>query len=500
MYATWCVEIYNIARPLKRALTAKNISRFYDLSKSRHNGFYLWLQNNFYRMQYLIMHHDAKLNVLQSYFESDIYHIIANADYFDLAKKQQASYPVYDRHSMIQVGGSDVITFLWCIVFFLFDFYLIDLQNLSYTINEFDMLGGQPEAKLSYFLNANSETKQKKRLVFCVEYQMSRFALKIARNTDEFLNEFNIYQQLMSLQSPNIVRICNSDPELKIMNNNLILNADGTEFRISDVDELGLEAIESNLKICILTHYDPEYATLSKIMPKLTFEEKIFFLQKVTKFLYKLNRDIGLIHWDLHTGNILVHVQNYTQFKIYDFDLSSTKLYQNHSLFKKSTQNILKKNFIKNNDSKDENWIENINYSELEFIGLSYDFLRLSTLLLYESEDKFPSLTPGTSLPMAMFFKIIKTIIHKVKDLLTEKKLDDIFLPMMLTAILREIVFNVDKSNTITDILDMVNNLYKTDDWVMEMQQLNNEHTGGDKFRHKAKKYIAKYRRLLLAV
>lgn len=93
----------------------------------------------------------------------------------------------------------------------------------------------------------------------------------------------------------------------------------------------------------MILEYDKSYSTLKLNVPHFTFENKLFYLNNIMKTLWLLNKEIGFVHWDLHPDNLLVNIKS-NEFKLFDFDLSSTKKNINDEIYSRIGNSL--KNYI----------------------------------------------------------------------------------------------------------------------------------------------------------
>jgi thiamine kinase-like enzyme len=97
-------------------------------------------------------------------------------------------------------------------------------------------------------------------------------------------------------------------------------------------------------------------------------------LEKLFTTLIYLNKNFGFIHWDLHTGNLLINKITCTSFLLYDFDMSETNMFNNNEFIGRYNDTI--NGSINIQQIIEEMDIENKTYNEKKKIyGLATDLL-----------------------------------------------------------------------------------------------------------------------------
>lgn len=161
----------------------------------------------------------------------------------------------------------------------------------------------------------------------------SQYILKILADKPENVNEFKIYEELQNfLKSPeksHIVNMVKADVIDKTEDIKLNFEVNNENYEI-EFDSFMYEIIESLIFtekiVYIITDYDSDFITLNdakkKNKPQLDLLCRL--LNNVIIFYNYLYKNLGFLHQDLHTNNLLVK-KDYTDFKFFDFDRSSTK-------------------------------------------------------------------------------------------------------------------------------------------------------------------------------
>ena len=169
-----------------------------------------------------------------------------------------------------------------------------------------------------------------------------------------------------SMLSSEVYKSPGSDKNVKILSFNLKNIKIGTEqFDIVIDDSMAdFESIKNFYNdnfplIFIVLEYRPTYYTLRNILRRLDSSNKCKLAQDVIKTLYILNKSIGFTHLDLHADNLLVD-PTLLEFKLFDFDLSSTRKNKNDDLFYITKQ---------------------VNFEDKEKFGLIYDVYRFMNAL-----------------------------------------------------------------------------------------------------------------------
>ena len=240
-----------------------------------------------------------------------------------------------------------------------------------------------------------SGNKRNDRLIYMVSINddITKY-VKITPNSEpEYNAEINIYKELNAYMKNDkkiknkILKICNNDfidnicndIELRLYEN---ITCNLTFENSKNVKKLykTYDNHRKNYKIqYLVTEYNDNYIPIQDdkkyFLTKYNeYPEKIhILLEKLFTTLIYLNKNFGFIHWDLHTGNLLINKKTCTDFLLYDFDMAETNLVKNDTFFERYADEI--------NGSIDiKKIIEQLNidktYEEKRKIyGLATDFL-----------------------------------------------------------------------------------------------------------------------------
>lgn len=197
--------------------------------------------------------------------------------------------------------------------------FLAKYKNLSPCVNVYDV--------------------DKRRLIFKYVTPNLNGILKISPRQYNYVHEPLIYYELnefMKLHDleNNIVECVDSgnaifdSKDLILNSKDLILHSEKNGFFSFKIYNIEIpDNMKDNTNIFIITIFDPDYMSLNKYLNTNVLDNNIIdsFLTKIINILNFLNNELGFIHWDLHSGNILVfHDENQLKFKLYDFDRSNT--------------------------------------------------------------------------------------------------------------------------------------------------------------------------------
>ncbi len=224
--------------------------------------------------------------------------------------------------------------------------------------------------------------KMRARLIYVVSVNNKEYVTKITQPTDLYKTEIDIYRELdqISELENNLIHIhgggwlnVTSTKKLTAIDfafpyqnkvnmihslRNIVLKfANGSEFlRIPAgygiTPRYGYSGYIMIYKkyrdICMLTNtgrvfysildFNPGYVTLNNYVNTKNppGERKCILAFNVLRMLAHINRRYGFIHWDLHGENLLIN--QFDNFKFFDFDLSSTKNITNTVLFERLQQ------------------------------------------------------------------------------------------------------------------------------------------------------------------
>ncbi len=291
-------------------------------------------------------------------------------------------------------NSNDEACYLLAILFYLFSRNCIDINNLPMPRN--DTIVVQKGGTIRVFdrsgpLLGTRGSKRNRRLLYQVYHivegnEINRM-LKVTTPAPSFITESNIYQELNNTPeiSTRVLTIYNAayinlvplqsltfnlgldnqrDQRILIFSPNNIraLNTVFFPQTYNEIIALGNNKYRHGQIHYIVTEYAIGYMTLNRAMHgDVNTTNKYILTVNLIRMLIYLNQKYGYVHWNLHGENLFV--DRNLNYKLFDFDLSSTDRNRNNELFIRCRQ------------------IAPLNYMELKIIGLLYDVFRFTIAL-----------------------------------------------------------------------------------------------------------------------
>ena len=238
---------------------------------------------------------------------------------------------------------------------------------------------------------SGSADKKKQRLVYLLQTNINdpiKFVIKITPKEFDDVNEINIYKELSSVLKEtqfknNIIKYYGDGdfPVLQDRNKqeDFQINFDvpGVPDKIISINYSDIGLWDDVIKYqsyhkgnefqYLIIEYDDDFRTLKNSLSRVPNSQKCSLFENLAKMLLYLNKLIGFSHWDLHSGNILVDTNDPVNFKLFDFDHSSTNKNFSNAGFRIFVRIFFGKDVDKNEAGKQ-------NTPEFEF-RLKYGFL-----------------------------------------------------------------------------------------------------------------------------
>lgn len=228
-----------------------------------------------------------------------------------------------------------------------------------------------------------SGIKSHTRLVFITD---NKIVLKITFPYVHFLNETRIHKELNIFLSEEekIFNLHGNSPVVKIFGSEKVKDCNREKFvfkfddkqliihpnehqivykTISDFLDGIIKKYNVSIFIYSITEYDNAYEKVSNMDFCLKRKDYGNIAFETLKILVYLNKNLGFIHFDLWTDNLLIRKNDFA-IKLYDFDKSST---------------LKNQNFYMLDHFFGEDYTSEFNYTNPNFrwIGLLYDMYRL---------------------------------------------------------------------------------------------------------------------------
>lgn len=359
MEPDYIIPIQDIGRPLKYAIRMNDIAIFNILHNKKDSYFRKWCDQNLDNIHNKIfIQNKITIDSFNDYFEMPIDEIATNImtaiKYYRGEFTESKTEQLFTREGLLVKGGFDIndITengiksFCVAIPFYLYS--PADINQKMVPPLDSGSMGIQYGGTIE---DISGEEKKEERLVYLIGLNNYRIVLKITPAINRYIKEIQIYDELNNFAK--------KDPKLK---NKIvekystlttpIIGLDKYEFSINikgnnekililETDKEYFNAIREFSKrhqdkiVFLALEYNPDFKTLYHINTNGLLNEsaKCKLAENVIKLLVYLNNKLGFSHWDLHGGNLLVEPIT-LDFKLFDFDLSSTNKNDNDSHFR----------------------------------------------------------------------------------------------------------------------------------------------------------------------
>ena len=249
----------------------------------------------------------------------------------------------------------------------------------------------EPREKMHPNTNINfkdlSGTKASERLVFIIEIDEHEYILKIAPSQERFVKEIEIYKELTNASNKHleiknkIIKIFGGgqinkgeEYEIEVSNKKIKIDKKNNFLVFDKIQELFRTNAQNNTIVYSVLEYDKKYKNLWDSNDKI--KDKCDLVYNILKTVNFLNKNYGFSHLDLHLENILVNPDDIKEFKLYDFDISTTHanpnnyyeviniIVEQYSGIKVTENNILRPD-----------------------VGFSYDFYRFVERFMHKNND-----------------------------------------------------------------------------------------------------------------
>lgn len=337
------LELYDSCTPLEKAIDLETIFSFY-IFYQKQTIFYSWYNNNINTIRSVDYH--SKNNLLNIYSSINPKKM---AEYFNsvlnIANIPNIEHPI-PKTSIYQYGGNfdetDILNFCLGIIFFIFSPNIINLNFLPKPRNKKNShhrttIGGIMIENLSKDLDYD---KSNMRLVYCVYIMSKKYIVKIVPNLSAYNNEIAIYQELNEeihidnkLDNKIVHMFNHGEIQLSypLSKTKIVIDKILTFLEPKYTQEIF--NLEPKPIKYIVTEFNDSYQSLKTLLPIFPIDQKCVLVNHVINLLYYMNNKYGFCHWDLNNGNILVK-NTFDDFKLFDFDMSSTNKNTNYEIFK----------------------------------------------------------------------------------------------------------------------------------------------------------------------
>lgn len=357
--AEYVVEMYDLYTPLIGGINRTVVNDFEKmLSKNSH--FKIWYDKNLSTIQKIGDKYD-----LSVYLDPDV-----NVDQIQYAGREK-KISVPSSHQPIPLTTKNDLhkALLIGIIFYLYSPKKLDPTKLPIPkSNTNNMKGG---VKFGESISDISGSKAFERQIFLFQNEDSpqKYCMKIVPSAEKrYIKEINIYYELNSLDKTDINitdKIVKMLDAGRILGDNLGFDAIVRVFPDIDVQDNGTyddifaitiddedilfnntylfnQIINFRDKMGNLLYYvtekDDDYVTMADIVRGKYYvglEDKICpLIDHIFTTLEYLNNLYGFVHWDLHFDNLLIDTE-LDNFKLFDFDLSSTNQVKNYEIIKR---------------------------------------------------------------------------------------------------------------------------------------------------------------------
>ena len=219
-------------------------------------------------------------------------------------------------------------------------------------INQKILQKGGGQVKFISDLSGDIE-KKKQRLIYLLEANVPgsiKFVIKITPKEFDDTNEINIYKELSETPFKNRIIKYYGDGDFPVLQNynkgddfqinfdvpgasNKIVLINYSDIRLWDeIIQYQLHHANKEFQYLVM-EYDDNYKILKDQLPLIPNSQKCLLFENIARVLLDLNISIGFSHWDLHCRNILIDINNSVNFKLFDFDHSSTNKNFSNAMF-----------------------------------------------------------------------------------------------------------------------------------------------------------------------
>jgi len=330
--------MYDLYLPLYGGINFQIFNFYSRLFFQRDTEEYFWLKDNAEMIEKL----EEIDDIAEAYADLDDIRENLDLDRIDLSEKLSVLSERTSDFSTpisVQTGGEDIIKIIVVsIAFYLFSPGHIDSSYLPKPAKMGIKNGGTVEIK--NYSGDNYEA----RVVLLIGVNGKKYFVKITPNVREYQNEKDIYEELKTYD--NIIKIYHSglidvgqnDSPILIKLDNIAVdvNQEGEKYS-SQIINLKNNNYQGTFILYYVLEYCEDYISSRDayqiIINMHNAGEKICKLMgEMIQFLYHLNKNLGFVHWDLHSLNILINPTT-MRFKFFDFDMSVTTKIQNNTFF-----------------------------------------------------------------------------------------------------------------------------------------------------------------------
>ncbi|AYV85187.1 MAG: serine/threonine protein kinase [Satyrvirus sp.] len=394
----YMLPLLDYSIPMKNGLTKESLKQIFNNSY-----FKKWLGEH----SYLLKNFPDKYQTINEYCNPEVINEYYARDAADIKKKFRHPVKKYKSEEIravpipVMTGGNtpddetqplaaseetlpiNSINVLATIIFS----HSVDLaetgKQRKRTTTESEQLNIILKSPLSFDEIRTLASPKNKRLVYQIGSYDKKFVLKITIPTENYINEMNIYKDLLeyddikdNLIQPFYLKCINIDNIDKIFfgayGNGYFIDPKFFENVKNDVVQMFKnfnEKYKSNVTDCciMILEYQEKYLTLYDYLINYN-NVSCNFVKKTIDILQNLNTNKGFAHMDLHSSNLLVDVIRVEPI-LYDFDFSMTSNVDNNIYYNATEANCPYEK------DKCKNLIEILKSDKVKY-GFVIDFLK----------------------------------------------------------------------------------------------------------------------------
>lgn len=347
------IRVNDYKTPLKNSITIYDIISFYQLLIKKGSKFEIWFNKNRNTINKIIRENDIK-KVIFLYYQDDIDEIIRRAeviiDYLNYSHPIDTKLETeYRKPIKIVSGGNrgEILHFVFelctSILFYVFIPDNITLAILPKPIEKI-MYGGN--GRIGSIKNVS---RRKDKLVYIISINDNKYVLKISEINRAILAENRIYKELTEAQKNDaiirnyIIKSYGSGTLESSLDTIEFVDSMGVNININREFDMNIKLyseiknFKKENKYTLLNYLVLEYCpypSLESNIINLSGENVCILYDQIIKKLIHLYEEYGFSHLDLHGNNVLVTDNPEINFRIFDFDTSTTLKNPNDSFFK----------------------------------------------------------------------------------------------------------------------------------------------------------------------